>query len=141
MAAIKRTKEPLLVTHPELAKEWNYDKNAPLSPDKVSSGSHKKVWWSCPQGHDWEALISNRAKGNACPYCSGQWVIVGKTDLATVKPELAEEWNYDKNGSLKPTDVTVGSGKKVWWKCVSGHEWHILGQLEMVALIVPIKLY
>jgi|GEM_PF-59656 len=123
MAAIKRTKEPLLVTHPELAKEWNYDKNAPLSPDKVSSGSHKKVWWSCPQGHDWEALISNRAKGNACPYCSGQWVIVGKTDLATVKPELAEEWNYDKNGSLKPTDVTVGSGKKVWWKCVSGHEW------------------
>lgn len=32
-------------------------------------------------------------------------------------------WNYEKNGSLTPADVTAGSGKKVWWNCEKGHEW------------------
>ena len=36
---------------------------------------------------------------------------------------LMKEWNYEKNGDLNPEDFTVGSAKKVWWKCAKGHEW------------------
>ena len=38
-------------------------------------------------------------------------------------PKLSLEWNYDKNGNLKPEHVAANSGKKVWWKCQRGHEW------------------
>lgn len=38
---------PLSIVNPILAKEWNYDRNAPLTPDEVTSGSNKKVWWIC----------------------------------------------------------------------------------------------
>jgi len=39
-------------------------------------------------------------------------------------PEIAAEWHPTKNGDLKPTDVTPGSNKKIWWFCKKdGHEW------------------
>ena len=36
---------------------------------------------------------------------------------------MTKEWDYKKNGNLKPTDITAGSHKKVHWKCQYGHEW------------------
>ena len=38
-------------------------------------------------------------------------------------PNIAREWNYEKNGELAPTDVLPNSGKKVWWKCDKGHSY------------------
>lgn len=38
-----------------------------------------------------------------------------KKTLATEYPDIANEWHPTKNGILKPTDVTAGSHKKVWW--------------------------
>ena len=113
----------LATTNPELAKEWNYEKNGDLKPTQVTVGSNKKVWWKCTKGHEWQATINNRAKGTGCPYCSNQKVLIGYNDLATSNPQLAKEWNYEKNEDLKPTQVTVGSNKKVWCKCTKGHEW------------------
>ena len=37
----------------------------------------------------------------------------GKT--LSAKAYLATEWHPTKNGNLKPTDVSAGNGKKVWW--------------------------
>ena len=39
--------------------------------------------------------------------------------------QLMAEWNWDKNNELGlfPSEIVLGSGKKVWWKCASGHEW------------------
>lgn len=31
--------------------------------------------------------------------------------------ELAKEWDHEKNGDLKPSDVTPGVARKVWWRC------------------------
>ena len=63
-------------------------------------------------------------RGQSCPYCSGKKVLKGYNDLATKRPDVAKEWNYKKNGKLKPTDVTEKSGKKVGWQCSKcGHEW------------------
>jgi hypothetical protein len=38
-------------------------------------------------------------------------------------PELIKEWDYTKNGNLRPEDFTYGSHRKVWWKCDQGHSW------------------
>lgn len=38
-------------------------------------------------------------------------------------PQIVQQWDYEKNYPLKPSDVTVGSYKKAWWKCDKGHSW------------------
>ena len=122
----------LATVHPELAQEWNYEKNFPLTPQDYITGSNKLVWWKCAKGHEWKASIANRIKGASlrgiikgtqCPYCSNQKVQAGFNDLATTHPDLAKEWDYDKNGSARPDQIIAGSNKKVWWKCSKGHEW------------------
>ncbi len=113
----------LQTVNPILAKEWNCEKNGSLKPEHFTANSHKKVWWKCCNGHEWQAIIASRSKGNRCPYCSGRFVVKGKNDLQTVNPNLANEWNYEKNGGLTPMDVMPNSVKKAWWKCNQGHEW------------------
>ena len=113
----------LQTLNPTLASEWNYEKNNGLTPADVTPNSHKTVWWKCKEGHEWQTIIGNRHKGSGCPYCAGQKVLKGNNDLQTVNPNLAEEWNYEKNNGLIPADVTPNSNKKVWWKCSKGHEW------------------
>ena len=41
--------------------------------------------------------------------------------LTEVHPELVSEWS-EKN-KIKPTEVSIGSHKKVIWRCEKGHEW------------------
>ena len=113
----------LQTVNPALAKEWNHEKNNGLSSTEVTPSSNKKVWWRCSEGHEWEATINNRTHGNGCPYCSGRFIVKGKNDLQTVNPDLAKEWNYEKNNGLTPVDVTANSNKKAWWKCRKEHEW------------------
>jgi transcription elongation factor Elf1 len=46
--------------------------------------------------------------------------------LATIYPErVAELWDYEKNGDLKPEDVFVKATKQyLWFKCpIDGHSW------------------
>ena len=116
-------KASLLITNPELAEEWNYEKNGNILPEHVSAGSEKRVWWRCVRGHEWRARIAGRSKGTGCPICAGKQICSGINDLKTLNPQLASEWNYEKNIGLLPEAVASSSPKKVWWKCAYGHEW------------------
>jgi len=112
------------ITNPLLLKEWNYQKNNGLTPEQFTPSSNRKVWWNCSKcHHEWEAKISNRNFGRGCPCCSNKTVVQGKNDLATTNPELSKEWHPTKNLPLTPHDVTIGSGKKVWWICINSHEY------------------
>lgn len=113
----------LAAINPELAAQWNPTKNGELTPEQVAPFSYRKVWWLCPNGHEWEAQISNRSNGNGCPYCAGQWVIPGENDLETLYPDVAAQWHPTKNLGLKPNQVKAKSMKMVWWICEKGHEW------------------
>ena len=110
--------------HPELLLDWDYSKNK-INPELVSCGVDKVVYWKCHNcSLEWKARISHRAKGIGCPYCSGRLPIKGINDLKTVNPELADDWNYEKNMQLIPEMLKPNSNKKVWWKCKEcGHEW------------------
>ena len=61
----------LATTHPQLAKEWHPAKNMPLTPEQVTYGKGKKVWWVCPEGHEYPATILHRASGGTnCLICN-----------------------------------------------------------------------
>ena len=111
----------LASTHPELAEQWHPSKNI-LTPQEVTIGADKKIWWICRRGHEWEALVYSR-KHNGCPYCAGNKVWVGFNDLATTHPDLAAEFHTEKNGNLTACNITAGSNRKVWWLCQKGHKW------------------
>lgn len=108
---------------PWLSEEWDYGKNNGISPETVTYGSSRKVWWKCKNGHSWQANICDRYSGNGCPYCSGQKVWAGYNDFASRYPALAEEWDSVKNEGMLPSMVAHKSNRKVWWKCRDGHSW------------------
>lgn len=112
----------LQTLEPQIARQWHPTKNGDLLPSQVSVGSHKKSWWLCVEGHEWEAAISSRRR-NGCPVCGNRQVVVGINDLSTTHPEIATEWHPTKNGDLSPTQVALGQTKSLWWKCSEGHEW------------------
>jgi hypothetical protein len=104
----------LATTHPILAKQadgWD--------PTTLSSGSNKKVWWRCKDGHSWESVVHSRAlDGIGCPVCSGKKVLLGFNDLKTTNPDLAAQAD-----GWDPTTLTKFSNKKMKWRCPLGHKW------------------
>ena len=53
----------LAEVHPELVSEWS-EKNLPLTPDDITFGSNKKVWWKevLADGRRKERLHSHEAR-------------------------------------------------------------------------------
>ncbi len=120
---LKVSKNNLAETHPHLLQEWCFERNSSITPLNVIAGSKKKIWWRCHKGHEWDTSIYHRTiKKTGCPYCCGKKVTPDNNLLVT-HPELEKEWHYEKNGNVKPENVTFGVGKKYWWKCINGHEW------------------
>jgi DNA-directed RNA polymerase subunit RPC12/RpoP len=117
------SKRKWLSDNAKLMNEWDYEKNVDITPYSLSAGSGHLVWWKCNKGHSWKTSINHRSRGTDCPYCSGRKVLQGYNDLKTLNPKLSDEWNYQRNGVLTPSDVRTGSSKKVWWKCKHSHEW------------------
>lgn len=109
--------------YPEIAAEWDYEKNKE-TPKEVLSSCNEKVFWICKLGHSYSAYIYNRTlNSNGCPYCAGRKVLVGFNDLATTRPEFVKEWDTENNGDLTPFNVTAGSHKSANWVCARGHTW------------------
>ncbi|MCJ7805653.1 zinc-ribbon domain-containing protein [Patescibacteria group bacterium] len=112
------TSNSLLTTNPEIAKEWNYERNKTITPSTITYGSNKKVWWQClvNESHVWLASPKQRVNNNTCPHCDS---------LQVKYPDIAREWHPTKNNSLRPQDIASSSHTKVWWKCEKGvdHVW------------------
>ncbi|MBQ8248048.1 MAG: zinc-ribbon domain-containing protein [Lachnospiraceae bacterium] len=117
----------LATLRPDLAAQWSFELND-LTPEQVTLGSKRKVFWKCELGHTWQSPIDTRTRNKKaiCPYCNNYKLWPGFNDLATASPEIAAEWNFEKNGDLKPSDVSKAARQKVWWKCSEGHEWEAL---------------
>ena len=88
--------------YPELVKEWDMKGNNGIGPERFSAGTSIRVSWICTKcGRLYIKTPSLRAKGSGCPYCKNRKIVEGMNDLATLKPNVAKEWNYEKNGSDK----------------------------------------
>lgn len=119
---------------PELAKQWDYEKNGDLTPEIVSSGSNKKVWWICPKcGQSYQKRIGNRTapskrsvESDKCPICLGRVIIPGFNSLKAKYPDIiAGEWDFDKN-TIDPDTIPPSYRKKMWWICPNGHSYQTL---------------
>ncbi len=63
----------LATLEPEIAAQWHPTLNGTLTPEMVTLGSNKRVWWQCSEGHVWQALVFSRAGSQkcGCPVCAG----------------------------------------------------------------------
>lgn len=104
---------------PELAAEWADAKDIAA----ISIGSSYIAQWRCAQypKHVWSAAVRKRAsRGDGCPFCSNKRVFPGFNDLATLHPELVDEWADEQSAQA----VLSGSGYVALWRCrAAAHEW------------------
>ena len=123
----------IVTTHPELMKEWDWEKNTDINPSQIIAGSNAKIWWKCPNScsfgceHRWQARVNDRSRSTTgCPFCCSnrQKFCIHQT-IAYTHPDLAKEWHQTKNRDLRPEQFISGSDEKIWWCCsVNGaHEW------------------
>ena len=100
--------------NPTLAKQWHPVKNINMTPDAVTCSSGEYAWWYLPYDDpetgkhfdfEWRATINSRTEGAACPFLSGHAVWKGYNDLESCYPEIAKEYNTDKNRNRTPDKV------------------------------------
>lgn len=68
----------LATTHPDVAVQWHPALNGDLTPQQVTAGSTRRIWWICPEGHIWRTAVYNRAgknKQTGCPVCAGNYKV------------------------------------------------------------------
>ncbi|WP_431188565.1 zinc-ribbon domain-containing protein [Arthrobacter crystallopoietes] len=115
----------LATTHPDVASWWHPSKNDTLKPTDLRAGSEKRVWWLCPDGHEFEQTIAYRAsqKKQQCPVDTGRLLLPGVNDLAAKHPDLVADWNHELN-DVRPDQIVPGTTKR-WWTCEHGHTQHV----------------
>ena len=111
----------LATSKPEIAARWHPTKNS-KTPQDVTQWSSYSAWWVCEKSHEYESRVASQSGGHKCHYCSGKYVLSGFNDLETLYPEVAKEWDEEKNG--RPANMVMpGRNKNEWWVCPRGHEW------------------
>ena len=106
---------------PTLLEKWHPTKNGGTNPNSLHIGSHRKVWWQCNHGHEWETELRLRTRRDyGCPYCN-QTKPSPEYNLGVMRPDLIQ--SGITNGMALNPDFTPNSGKKVCWKCDAGHNW------------------
>ncbi len=80
----------------------------------ITTAPNSKPW----SGRDkYQATLERKSTQSSYYRGNGHWL--------SHYPRLVAEWHPNKNGSLKPEDVSHSSAKRIWWKCPHGsdHEW------------------
>ena len=120
---------------PEVINFWDYEKNYPIEPLKVTYRSEKKYWFRCLNGHEsYLTSCCNIYQGCRCPKYAvrngTQKRLInnfkpGVNDLVSQNIEGAKLWDYEKNYPLTPLEVFVQSNQKYWFKCLKGHSSYL----------------
>lgn len=108
--------------YPEIAKEWDYERNNPLTPDKISAHSGKKAWWKCPKcNSSYSSVVASRTSQDrcGCPNCKHT-----KLFKKVLCVELCKEFESVNAAAefinRKPCSIT--SSIKKGYKC-AGYNW------------------
>lgn len=78
-----------------LLREWDSEKNFPLTPETVPHTSRISVWWQCEKSHSWCTQVRSRSgSSTGCPKCREAELLGGRqlhflsgTRYAAVPPE------------------------------------------------------
>lgn len=107
--------------YPKLVTEWDFEKND-CSPCEVFAHSLRNVYWTKElvgvHGQkirvSWKAVVSNRASGAQDPYSTGRKVLKGYNDFESKYPEIAKEWDHERN-ERGPDEYLAHSSQSVHW--------------------------
>src|SRR5258706_887940 len=96
----------------EIAKEWHPTKNGKLTSKDVPCGSHTKVWWLCPEGHEYCSAIAGRTRENkGCKQCAD------KKKESLIATEL-KEWCKGKFKYVDPEHKMFKNPEtNCWLRC------------------------
>ena len=126
---------------PELLEEWDYEANEGLcSPEDITIGNTSiYINWICSNPeckNKWKATAYSRIHlESGCKLCGikktaearrSRVLKKGINDLASQRPDLLKEWDYEKNADIcQPDEITIGNDRiKVHWKCpVCDQKW------------------
>jgi hypothetical protein len=112
----------LSVLYPNIA-QWFHPTLNTITANSLTTVSHKKVWWFCEAGHDYQQIVMNKVRQNdGCPFCSGRYASP-ENNLAIENPQLATEFDLIKNHPLTPYDITPRSRNKYYWICPKNHSY------------------
>ena len=103
--------------HPK-SKYWS-NKNI-VKPNEVSLNSHKKFWFDCECGHDFECNLKNINFGNWCSYCANKKLCYDKNckicfNKSFASVEYSQNWS-DKNDE-EPFELFKYSHKEYLFNC------------------------
>jgi group I intron endonuclease len=78
------------VLFPDVALEFDLEKNHPRVPSDFAPRSAFAVWWKCKEGHFWQSVVHSRTgkKKHGCPVC-GRKTMWNKRRLGSIpNPEV-----------------------------------------------------
>ena len=111
--------------YPEIAKEWDYEKNFPITPDKIPAHTGKKAWWICSKCQkSYSSVVASRTSIDkcGCPDCR-----YTKAYKRVVCVELNQTFNSVKSAAQfvdrKPCTITSAIKKNT---TCAGYHWKYL---------------
>ena len=120
IGAIKGTKK---INWSHLSFKYDDERNN-IDKKELTAGSHFDAWWICVKdnNHRIKKQIRNVVRGYNCPYCKEE-VYDGKNSIKELSNEWISEWDFSKNQSISPAEITRKYPNKVWWHCENNHSW------------------
>lgn len=112
--------------YPDVAEEFDFDKNAQQfpgkTPENISAVSCERYWWNCGRHESWIAQVYRRTtEGGKCSKCT-KWRASKDNCVETFYPDIVKYWS-PKNES-PPEKYTKKSSYNAWWLCCDcTHEW------------------
>jgi hypothetical protein len=139
VAGRRSSKYGTVADHPELAGQFDVERNGGRTRDQVNAGTQENLWWSCAvaDDHRWRASGANRVRlGTGCPACAGQQASV--TNNLLNHPKLVAQYDVAANG-VAPDRVVATTHKKLWWTCPVGpdHRWAAPGSDRVAGASCP----
>jgi len=77
-----------------------------------------KLRWRCAEGHEWEALPNNVARGHWCMICGNERQGRAKAHSIEMMQQIAASRGGQCLSTLYKNNLT-----KLRWRCGKGHEW------------------
>lgn len=106
---------------PKLLLLWDFERNI-INPYTLSPFSLYKAHWICHLGHTSMITIKRKFVAPFCYECEKTLIPV-EGSLQELYPEIAKDWDYEKNSPLRPNCIKSKHGNKVAWKCKSNHSY------------------
>lgn len=109
--------------YPDLAQEFDSEKNNILPEEILYTNTDDSIWWLCKEGHSFQRSIWYRVHNvRECPICNRTIVVKGINDFESTYPDIANIWDYEAN-ERTPDTISDRNNDKYSFKCQKGHRY------------------